>query len=121
MRRLGLAILSGLILTSAFVYGRTQVAGGLHPNPELGPINEAIAAQGKQIETLSKALADLRSQTIKVTLTNCKPAEAVMSGEQTVAVGITCSANQVMNGIRIGSSPYKQTFQPICCDVGAQR
>ena len=97
MRRLGLVILSGLILTSAFVYGRTQGGAGLQPNP------------------------DLRSQTIKVTLTNCKPTEAMLSGEQTVATGITCSANQVMNGIRISSSPYKQTFQAVCCDVGAQR
>ena len=87
MRKLALVILSGLILTSALMYGRTQ-AGSPQPT---------------------------------VTLTNCKPTDAVVSGEQTVAAGITCSANQVMHGIRIGSSPYKQTFQLICCDVSAQR
>jgi phage-related tail protein len=120
MRRLGLVILSGFILTGTLVYGRTQ-AGTITPNPEIASINERMAGQGKQIAALGKAVDDLRTQAIKVTLTNCKPAAAVASGEQTGAVGVACSANQVMNGIQISSSPYKQTFQPICCDVSAQR
>jgi hypothetical protein len=56
-----------------------------------------------------------------VTLANCKPTAAVASGEQTTAVEIACSPNQVMNGVRISSVPYEQTFQPICCDISVQR
>ena len=119
MRRLGLVILSGLILTSALVYARTQ-AGTIQPDPEFGRIQASIAAQDRQIEALKNALADLRTQAIKVTLTNCQTTAAVLSGEQAQAAGVGCSANQVMNGIHISSSPYKQTFQLICCDVSAQ-
>ena len=126
MRVLRLVVLSLVAVVAGATF--VTLAQGLQqmPNPDVDRMGVALANTDKRVAELTKAVADLKGQTVKrIGVANCnsiRPQSVLTLGKPSP---LSCPANQVLSGVQIGLAANSSTptlnIEASCCDLTVVR